>query len=233
MGKENFLRNACAKITDIFDVRGGNFEKLIYFFMMMMEELPGEILGEILRWLTPIEISRLGVINRVVLKMVLKLLNVRNVFQYIDRWRCDGCASIFPTVQLGSAKTARCKHVIRKYCTRCVRRDWKLAICYKCRSSGLIKVCTRCRHHDDKLVESICPHGWIKRLCSRLPCEYYCKACGHFTLDPMLQSGGFLCDCGKYNAKEDYPDCMCEENSLLQEGIGPYVGPFGPSTGEK
>jgi hypothetical protein len=175
-----------------------------------MDSLPGEILGEILNWLTPVEISRFGVVSRGILTGVLKLLNVDNLKMYIDRWRCDGCGGIFPFLQK-CERVADCDHILRKVCKRCDGFAGSAYACDRCMIDKR-RICTWCRHLDEKLVESICEHGWVIARCSDILCEYYCSACNRSTFNHLDEDGnGFMCKCGQYNRVEQYPKCMCVE----------------------
>jgi hypothetical protein len=172
-----------------------------------MESLPPGVLGEILNWLTPVEISRFGVVNRGVLKMVLKLLDVQNIWEYINRWRCDGCGGILPSINAHS-EVAKCGHRMTKCCNSCNVVLWGLHSCRNC-SEVDCRLCVRCGHLDDLLVERVCAHGWITWICSSLPCEYVCKGCEKTMHNYMHGGGGFLCKCGKYNNMADFPECLC------------------------
>jgi hypothetical protein len=180
--------------------------KLIFFFVMMMESLPGEILGEILKWLTPIQISIFGIVSKVMRGKILGALRFEKLEDYINQWRCDECSNV--------SKKMYKVNIGISYCNKNHKRDKACIACFKRASNycgpclyGTNRQCTRCHHRERKTKVSVCSHGWGKIICIGMPCRFICEHCNWIS---SAYNGNFTCgQCGKM--RESLKDCLCEK----------------------
>jgi hypothetical protein len=166
-----------------------------------MELLPLEILGEIVKWLTPIEISKLSVVGNGMLRKILKILGVGNVMTYVNRWRCNGCNLIIAKLYNPPNRTGLCGHELNGLCVLCQKHI--ISYCWICDIKKGRLSCTRCRFAESTFEVRICIHGWTQMTCLSKPCWFKCnKTC-------TLWGPGTKCKlCGE--EKEIPPDCLCE-----------------------
>jgi hypothetical protein len=188
--------------------------KLNSFFSSMMEgppsllgELPPDILAEILSHLTPIQISRLGVVSKWMLEMLLKRFGVKTLLEYVEKWRCEVCTLITPKLYTDK-KILGCRHQVERSCIRCMNVE--LTYCGKCRGT-VNAMCTRCGYFDLKVSRRECPHGWEKIICGDRPCMALCKKC--FKVEDVIVSndGDLSCENCENMEWDSFPECLCDK----------------------
>jgi hypothetical protein len=175
----------------------------VYF--LVMELLPREILGEIVRWLAPFHLLAFRMTSKEIMGKIDGALMPRTFKQIMLDGFCELCQLVIPGVVDGVC--GLCKHEMV--------------------GQMLDGRCTRCLCFDD-VKREICPHGWQQAICKGefpeiygeefRPCSFSCGICLKFPsykLKIHRKLKEKVCnDCTDGDAIE-VSDCLCWYAELL------------------